>query len=260
MAKSSRRNRRIPVKEMRFNNDPMVRFYESTQEWLQERGRPVVLVVGIIVAAVLLYTAGYYFFEYRESKAQSAFAEAYEKYKAPVLGSVTTTMPTGKTYSDENTKWQETADAFERVANDYSGYYGSMARYYAGTAYLHLDRAKGMAMLEQVAGSNDQPSADLARFALAEAAMMNNEADKAISEYEKLLNSPHVPKQAVQFAAGRAYEKAGQTEKAVESYFEAAKVDRSSGVGADAEKRLSVLAPARVKELPAPSTVPLGLQ
>jgi hypothetical protein len=39
--------------------------------------------------------------------------------------------------------------------------------------------------------------------------------------------------------------------------LEAAKPDRSSGAGAEAEKRLSAIAPDRLKELPSPSTSPV---
>src|SRR5262245_20675284 len=110
---------------MKFRHDPMIRLYDKTQEWLQESGRPFVLVVGIIAGAVLLYVAGSYFFDYRKAKAETAFAEAVEKYNAPVQDpSTPVTGPlTGKFYNDEQTKWRESAEAFEHLANDYSGYY-----------------------------------------------------------------------------------------------------------------------------------------
>jgi hypothetical protein len=52
------------------------------------------------------------------------------------------------------------------------------------------------------------------------------------------------------------YEKKGETERAVELYLEVARLDRSSATGSQAEKRLSAIAPDRIKELPPPSTVP----
>ena len=250
---------RIAVKDMKFRNDPMIRFYEATQEWLQERGRPVIIVVGIIVGLVVLYMAGSTFLSWRSNRAAAAFAAAFEKYSAPVLdsSSVTTTPinTTGKTYTDERTKWQETAEAFERLASDYSGYYGEIGRYYAGVAYLNFDREKGARLLQEVAAKDDDKTSDLARLALAEDYAANAETDKAIEIYEKLLGSSFIPKQAVQLELGRAYEKAGQTEKAVEAYFEAAKAERATTTGSEAERRLSSLAPDRVKELPLPSTI-----
>jgi tetratricopeptide (TPR) repeat protein len=206
----------------------------------------------------VLYTAGKYFFEYRKSKAEVAFAQAVEKFNAPVQDSsvVTTALPTAKSYTDEPTKWQESAEAFERLANDYSGYYGTIGRYYAGVSYLHLDggKQKGIDLLEQAAGKNEQPTSDLARLALAEHYAASGDGQAAISSYEKLLDSSANIKPAVYLGLGRAYERAGDTQKAVEAYFEAAKPDRSAPAGAEAEKRLAALAPDRLKDLPAPTT------
>jgi tetratricopeptide (TPR) repeat protein len=235
----------------------MIRFYEKTQDWLQERGRPIVLTIGVIAGVLVLYSASKYFIEYRKSKAEAAFAQAVEKFNAPVQDSniVTTAPSTAKTYSDETTKWQESAEAFERLANDYSGYYGTIANYYAGVSYLHLEgsRDKGINLLQQAAGKNEQPTSDLARLAMAEYYMSSGDTQNAIPNYEKLLDSSGSIKPAVYLGLGHAYEKAGDTEKAVEAYFEAAKPDRSAPAGAEAEKRLASLAPSRLKDLPAPT-------
>jgi tetratricopeptide (TPR) repeat protein len=256
LARASRKKSKVTVKEMKFRNDPMIRLYEKTQDWLQERGRPVVYVVFALAGLILIYTAAYYFLAYRHSKAAQAFQAAFEKYNAQVV-ETPPESPTTKFYTDEKTKWQETAEAFERLAQDYPSYYGTIGRYYAGVAYLHFDRDRGLQVLKQVADKNDQPTSDLATLALAENYAANGETDQAIALYEKLLNSPNVPRQVIQFSVGRAYEKAGNTEKAVEAYFEAAKADRTTAAGSEAEKRLSALAPSRIKELPEPTTLPL---
>jgi tetratricopeptide (TPR) repeat protein len=243
---------------MKFRNDPMIRLYESIQEWLQERARPVGIIAVIVVVAVTLYTAGYYFFSYRQSQAAEAFARAHEKYSAPVAEAGAPDQA-GVSYADANTKWKEAAEAFEKVASDHSSYYGSTALYYAGTAYLNFDREKGIETLQRVAEEGEQPTAGLASFALAEAYAANGETARAIELYEKLVNSTSIPSQAVNLALGRAYEKSGDAQKAVDAYFEAARIDRSTAAGADAEKRLAALAPERVKELP-PTTgaAPIG--
>ena len=48
MAKMSKRKARVRVKDMKFRNDPMIRLYDKTQDWLQERGRPLVIGIGIL--------------------------------------------------------------------------------------------------------------------------------------------------------------------------------------------------------------------
>jgi tetratricopeptide (TPR) repeat protein len=261
LAKTGKK-KRVTVKQMRFRNDPMIRFYETTQEWLQERGRPVVLVVGVLVGAVLLYTAGYYFFNYRSNKAKVAYAEALEKYNTPVVTESITTNPSqfGKTYQDQNTKWQETAEAFERVASEHSSF-EAKARYMAGISYLHLDRDKGLQILQQAADRNEQPTSDLARLAIAEAWATGGNTQGAVAEYEKLLGSPNVAKEAVQLGLAHAYEKVGEKEKAIALYVEVASNARTSAAGSDAEKRLSALAPERIKDLPPPNQgAPVGRQ
>lgn len=257
MAKRSKK-KKVSVKDMKFKHDPMIRFYEKSQDWLQERGRPIVIAIGVIVGVVVLYVAGSYFFEYRKTNAEAAFGVAVEKYNAQVIDPTVpaTTPPTGKTYTDEQTKWRESAEAFERLANDYSGYYGSIGRYYEGVCDLHLDRDKGRSVLEQVAAKNNQPTADFARVALAENYAASGDTDKAISLYQQVLSSSAVLKPSAQVALGRIYEKTGDTQKAVEAYLEAM-AERATDAGAEAEKRLSALAPERLKELPPATGLPV---
>jgi predicted negative regulator of RcsB-dependent stress response len=218
----------------------------------------VVIGVAVLVAVVALYFLGTYFFRFREERAEKAFAGAFEKYNAQVQDAspIATQAPsTGKTYTDEPTKWKETAEAFEQLASDYSGYYGTIGKYYAGVAYLHLDdsRDKGTQLLQQAADRNDGRTSDLARLAVAEDAAAHGEIDKALDVYEKLQASSYLLKPAVQFALGRLYEQKGDKARAADLYFEAAKTDRMTGAGSDAEKRLKAIAPDRVKDLP-PST------
>jgi len=209
-------------------------------------------VVGVIAGLVLLYTAGYYITSYRQSKAENALATALAKYNAPVVDSPSPNQ-TGKYYTDERLKWQESAEAFDKVVKDYPGYYGVIGKYYGGTAYLHFDKARGQQLLQQAADKNDQPTSDLARLALAQNYVADGDDARAIEIYEKLMNSSFVPKQIVQIGLAREYERGGDKQKAIDLYFAAALADRSSPAGSEAEKRLAALAPDRVKELPAPT-------
>jgi tetratricopeptide (TPR) repeat protein len=253
LATTTRKKTRISVKEMKFRNDPMIRFYDKTQDWLQERGKPYIRAATIALALLLVYTAGYYYFEYRESKAASEFAEAWKLYNAPVVESPVGQV--GKYYTDDKVKWQETAEAFERLAAKESGYYGVMGRYFAGTAYLRFDAPKGLQVLQEVVSTNEQPTSDLAKLALAEYYAGSGDNENSLKLYEELLGSAHAPKQVVHLGLGKAYEKGGNNEKAIESYFEAAKLERTNAAGAEAEKRLSALAPERVRELPVPNPI-----
>jgi lipopolysaccharide biosynthesis regulator YciM len=72
-----------------------------------------------------------------------------------------------------------------------------------------------------------------------------------------MLKSNNAFNPAIHLALGHLYEKTGNTEKAVEAYFEAAKPDRATGAGQEAEKRLAAIAPDRVKDLPAAPNAPV---
>jgi tetratricopeptide (TPR) repeat protein len=160
-------------------------------------------------------------------------------------------------YTDEKIKWQECAEAFERLANEEPGYYDAVARYFAGICYTRFDPDKGARLLQEAIDRGDQQTADQARLALAQHHAASDQLEKAIALYEALTNSPWFPKQTARFGLGKLYESSGDVAKAVEAYFEAAKEDRTAGTTSDAEKRLSALAPERVKELPPPaSTLP----
>ena len=243
---------------MKYKHDPMIRFYEKTQDWLQEKGRPFVIIAGGLVGLVLLYTAGYYLFSYRESRASAAYAEAYEKYNAPINDGSTTTQTTGKSYSDEKLKWQESAEAFERVASAYPGYYKVKGKYMAGVCYLHIDRDRGLRLLQEAVDAGEQPTSDLASLAIAENYAGNGQPDLALGLFESLLSSNQIPRQVIQLSLGHLYEKLGDTQKAADAFFEVCQADRTSAAGAEAEKRLSAVAPDRLKDLPTPGSAPPG--
>src|SRR5262245_2760968 len=42
LSKTPKRKKKVSVKEMKYKHDPMIRFYDKTQDWLQDRGRPLV--------------------------------------------------------------------------------------------------------------------------------------------------------------------------------------------------------------------------
>jgi tetratricopeptide (TPR) repeat protein len=250
LAKTARKTR-IATKDLKFRNDPMVRFYERTQDYLQDRTRPFLIGAGIVIGVVALYFIGSWIFSSRSAHAQEAFAKAYDKYKAPVVDGPTTTQ-TGTYYTDETQKWQDTAKSFEDLANDY-GSFAAIGNYYAGVSYLHLadGRDKGIALLKKAVDKNEQPTSDLAQLALAEGNLTAGDAQTAIQIFEKLLKSKYVPAVVVQTNLGEAYEKAGDKQKAIDAYFEAAKTSRATTTSSDAEKRLAVLAPEKIKDLPA---------
>jgi predicted Zn-dependent protease len=253
LAKPARKKGRVHVKDMKFKNDPMIRLYERTQEWLQEQGRLVLIVLGVIVGLVIVYMAADYFFSSRKHSAQMLFSDALEKYNAPVLETIPANQ-VGKAYSNEDTKWKEAGAAFELAASEYPGYFGAKGQYYAGLSYIHIDKEKGIKLLEAAVNSKEQPTADLAKLALAERMLMESDPSKAIETLESLQSSTSLPKPAIQIALGQAYEKLGDIQKAAQAYVDAGQIGRTTPAGMEAEKRLKAIAPDRLKDLPLPPT------
>src|SRR5262245_44624368 len=124
LATTTRKARRMTVKQMKFRNDPMVRLYDKTQEWLQELssdfakrlaliGLSVTGFIALCLVLVVIGVAAVLFMSYRESRAAADFADAWSKFNAQV----TETAPQNgaKYYTDEKVKWQEASQAFETV-------------------------------------------------------------------------------------------------------------------------------------------------
>jgi hypothetical protein len=212
------------------------------------------LMLSLFIGLIAFHLFANSFFSFKKSDEFIAFHLAMDKSEAPVINTPKLGQK-GIYYTDENIKWQETAKAFEHVANKYHGDYELQANYYGGVAYLNFDREKGLQLLEKVIDSGNSYFSYLAQFAVAKNYDTTGNIQDAIQSYQKLLaNSQEHDREEIYTRLGYNYEKMGDSRKAVEAYFEAAKLARSSNYSSikrsQAEQRLAALDPDKFKELP----------
>ncbi|MEW6733979.1 MAG: tetratricopeptide repeat protein [Acidobacteriota bacterium] len=240
---------KITVKEMK--RDPMWELYEKVTVKLEPYKEKIVYgVIGVVIVIVLgsLITL---LMSYMSSRGQEALAKALEIYNSPVAaaGSEALQNKAKKSYTDEQQKYKEAAEAFDKVAADYSSQ-KEVARYYAALSRSYFDAAKAQTELEELAKSNSDVGF-WSKVALAESYAASDKADRAIAIYQQLKdNSGTLPKSLVFYNIGRLYERQKNTAEAIKAYFESASADRSSAEGKKANERLNVLDPATAKKLP----------
>jgi hypothetical protein len=233
--------------------------YFSLQEWVAVNSRPILVIGGIAVGLALVVGLVYYFTEYRRNQALAAYADAYSKYTATVGASpATPAMPGQPTVSfpDTQTKFREAAAAFEKLADDYSGY-RDIGRYYAGLSYLENGDDKGLALLQGIA-DGDSEVANEARLALAEQYLKRGDHANAESLYTKLVEDPKgLPSSFLKTRLGLVKERLTKPAEAAALYRQVVDTDRTSPAGIEAEKGLQRVDPKQAASLP-PKAPPAG--
>ena len=275
--KTPKHHQRLRAKDLK--RDPMRDAYTRLSEWT-ESNRDAVKRIGLGALAVLVVGGLiYYFTAYRTSSAQNAFAAAYEIYTAPVGDNNLTKAPVF--FPTDEAKYRRAAEAFENVANSYSGSYGETARYFAGVSQLKFDPAKGKATLEALSRDNSA-TGRLAAFALAEQHKEEAQFAKAIELYRGLMRQGgELPASVLKLHLADALRLQGTRDEASNLYFEIASDGRKAAAAAAAAKakdptakaegdatpavtreavrRLTELDPAKVEQLPAePPANPFG--
>jgi tetratricopeptide (TPR) repeat protein len=217
----------------------------------------IVVITGIAVGLVAVVGLGYYFVDYRGDKRLAAYAAAFDKYTATVgtQPAATPGMPTPNkvTYPDDQTKYKESAAAFEQLANDYSTY-RDIGHYYAGLSYLHTEPDKGVQMLQALADGSSELKHE-ARLALAEQFNATGAFDKAEAAYQTLADDPgNLPRFYILNQLAGVKERLGKPAEAAPLYKLVVDADRSSSYGSDAEKGLQRVDPSAAAALPPKSS------
>jgi tetratricopeptide (TPR) repeat protein len=241
--------------------DPLWELFYNVSAKLEAYRQTLVYGAIAVVAAVILGSIIYMFVNSQRSQGQEAFAQALDIYNAPVVKAGSDdakNIPAGKkTYPEQQQKFKDAATAFDNVANNHSSF-ATLARYYGAMSRTHFDQSKAQSELEALS----KESSDVgfwSKIALAELYAASGQNDKALSAYQQLKdNSGPLPKSHILYNLGRIYERAGKNPEAIDSYFQSAQADRSSGDGRKSVERLNVLAPDKVKNLPPEKKEELG--
>jgi tetratricopeptide (TPR) repeat protein len=248
------------VRRKKKDTDPLRSAWHVLEEWVELNGRRILTISGIALGAVVLFGLLYYFLEYRHERQNAAFNEAYQKFTATV-GAKPATAAFGDankvTYPDNQTKYTESAAAFEKLASDYSGY-RDVANYYAALSYFEVQPEKGEQLLQGLAtGSSDLKYE--ARLALAEHYAKTGAFDKAEPYYQQLADDPgKLPRFYILVQLGEVKERLNKPAEAAPLYKQVVDADRNGTFGPDAEKGLQRVDPAAAAALPPKNAAPVN--
>ena len=253
-------------REQELKHDPLrdkaVGLLEAAGKKLEGKGRQILYgLVGlvVVVAAVM------FFMNRSNKKAQEAsnqLAKAIEIAQAQVT-STPTPGSTDLTFPTEKERAQKAIEAFDKVIAYYGEPYKTDARYFRANQMLIVDRAKGIAELEELTKSSDAKIAVLSKLALAQAKEADNQLDAAAAIYKELASSNNgiITADTANVYLADVLERQGKKQEAVEILFNIVKAAREakdadgkpeeqSGAAREAGTKLQKLDPARYEQLP----------
>ncbi|HEV7645702.1 MAG TPA: hypothetical protein VGO50_17315 [Pyrinomonadaceae bacterium] len=235
---------------------------EQLGKGLEGKGRTILYGLLAVIAIAIVVFIFYSYSRRQNGAAQAALGKAIETSQAMVSASPMAGY-TEKTYATDKERSEAAIAAFQDVAGKYGSPFSDRAKYFMAVEKLKLDRAVGLAELQEAAKSSDKDTAALAKFALAQATAADGKLDEAVGMYNELLTQSTVlpSKETVNFALAGIYEKQGKTAEAAEIYFAIGKTGREaktadgkplpmSGTAREAVTKLEKIAPDKAKELP----------
>lgn len=224
--------KRLTRKEI-VQEDAIRKTLTETSGWLFRNINYILMVAGLIIVVALTSFIWKTYQDSRDAEAQIAFSDALEKFHAPVDEEDQVDDPAQETSSpDQQTKYrfttsqeryEESLEAFRTVAETYSGFWlGEMSRYYAGLSLIELDRTED-AKQELQTAIDESSWADvknLARNALAQIAVAENNYEQAVQLYEQIVeeSSANLPVDMALLRLARNLELTGNLQEALARY------------------------------------------
>ena len=243
--------------------DTAITIFDRLGDRLEGKGKAILYgIVGVIALALLLGLA----LRWRSRKAdeaQRALGRAITIASTPIAGDPSAAAePGAPKFSSEQERAQRAIDEFQKVAAKYGDPYRTEARYFMATNMLAVDRNKAIAELAEVAKSSNVETAQLAKFALAQAYEMDSKLDEAAKLYSELAaqNASVVTPDTANLRLAAVYEKQGKKKEAVDILFNIVDASRkakdtdgtalpASGAVRDATEKLQQLDPDRYAKL-----------
>jgi tetratricopeptide (TPR) repeat protein len=236
--------------------------YGRLSHRFEGKGRTILYALGGLVAVVALVLAFNWWRERSADSARLALGQAIKVAEAPVSA---TPQPgqTGPSFTTERERAQKAVEAFQKVQKDYGSPYSDIARYFAATSLLVVDRPKGLGELEALSKGGDSDVAARSRFALAQAREADAQYDAAAALYQELLKNEGgaVSPNSVKLRLAAVLEKQGKKDEAVNILFQMVEAARNaktkdgkplpeSTVTRSAADKLQELSPERYAQLP----------
>ncbi len=190
----------------------------------QNRDKVTLIVVGVL--AVVVLTAGYFWWQKRSAEQGGALmGVAMTIYGAPIVppSSVPGAVQQPGSYPSETARYEAALKAFQDVANTYgSSPSGIAARYHSAETLFSLGRLSEAHQAYQTVidkgGSNVYAS--MAKLGLASTMLAEGQNDAALKTYEDLaaVRDSIVPVDGVLMQLAKAYEKLGKKSEARTTY------------------------------------------
>jgi tetratricopeptide (TPR) repeat protein len=241
---------------------------EDAGKKLEGHGRNILYGLGALAVLGLIIWIIYAWSGRSNAAAQSALGKAIEISQTRVSADPVPAGSTEKTFKTERERAEAAIAEFEKVAQNHGGDVGEKARYFAAVNRLPVDRAAGIASLEELAKASDEVG-KLSKFALAQTRAEDNRPDEALALYQELvaMSDPIVSKETINFEIAELYEKQGKKTEAADLLFNLVKA-ASEAKDADgkavpltptaqnAKEKLKELDPERAKQIPEPAPEP----
>lgn len=251
--------------------DTTMNYFDRLTDRLEGKGWTILYGLAGIVALAVLFGVYSVWSERRADKARAALGKAIQISEASITTGAPSPGQTGPTYPSERERAQAALEEFRRVQQEHGSPFSEMARYFAATSLLVVEREQGLQELEALSKSGNAEVASRARFALAQAREAEGQYDSAAPIYEELLKGGEgrVAENNVKLRLASVFEKQGRREEAVNLLFGVVESSRkaqgkdgkpipgaSSSAVRAAEERLRELSPERHAQLPPDTNAP----
>ncbi len=242
-------------------------FIYRLSDKLEGRGSTILYALGALALVGVLLIGLSAYNRRQEDKAQAALGRAIDistvrvtPSPAPTPAAPNSNLPI---FTSERERAERAVKEFEAVADSYGKPYSEIARYFAATNKLPLDRNQAINELQSLTGASSDVVAANARFALAQAREADGQYDQAANLYNELLKGKNgvYPPDTLNLRLANILDKQGKRDEAAELLFRIVKEARerknsdgkfatASAASRDAAQKLEELDPARYAQLP----------
>jgi len=213
-----KRDERHHLKENEFAN-----LVSRTSEGVRSHSRGVG-VAAVLIGLALLLVGGYFFWRNnREEKAGSLLAEALATAQAPIIPPAIGTAPVVGSFPNERARTEAALPKLLSAADAYpTSKAGIEARFQAATLLTEVGRYPEAIQRYQEVIDRDRKGihGQTARLGLASAVSLSGDHDRAIQQLQTMSAETDgaIPVDAVLAQLARAYERAGKTSEAGQTW------------------------------------------
>ncbi|HZI18841.1 MAG TPA: hypothetical protein VEY09_09620 [Pyrinomonadaceae bacterium] len=263
MARTTKK-RRQQLKHDAFR-DKTLNFLDRFTDRLEGKGWTILYALAGLVALGLLFSVYSWWSGRRADEARAALGKAIEVAEAPITSGTPAAGQTGPSFPNERERAQRAVEEFRKVQQDYGSPFNELARYFAATNLLTVEREQGLKELEALGRDAGTEVRARARFALAQAREADGEFDAASALYQELLKDSdrRIAENSLKLRLASVYEKQGKREEAADLLFGVVEAARKaqgrdgkplpnaeSSTVKSAEDKLRELSPERHAQLP----------